>query len=79
MSKTFNIAMPEELAEQIDEQARRQGSNRSDFIRAAVREQLEQLQRWQTLTREARQNYTGSRLTEQEVADTVRAHRDEHS
>jgi metal-responsive CopG/Arc/MetJ family transcriptional regulator len=79
MSNTFNISMPEELAEQIDEQARRQGSNRSDFIRAAVRKQLDQLQRWQTLTREARQNYTGPRLTEQEVADTVRVQRDEHS
>lgn len=39
-SQTFNISMDEELVKKLDEQARREYSSRSDFIRKAVINQL---------------------------------------
>lgn len=37
------LTMPEELLEEVDQAARRRKQNRSEFVRAALREYLKQL------------------------------------
>ena len=64
--------MPSDLVTKIDRQAKSQGSNRSDFIRQAVRKQLSVLEQWESLTRQIRSNYKGPKLSESQVADIVR-------
>ena len=71
--------MPNELVKKIDRQSKLQGSNRSDFIRQAVRVQLTVLEQWQTTSKAARKSYKGKTLNEQNVADTVREVREKAS
>jgi metal-responsive CopG/Arc/MetJ family transcriptional regulator len=74
-TKTFNLSMSKDLVEQIDRQAELQGSNRSDFIRSAVRKQLTALQQWQTAASLARRQYKGAPMTEEQVAELVQKQR----
>lgn len=78
-TKTFNISMPDKLVEQIDQHSRLQGSNRSDFIRQAVRKQLTAVEQWQTSTKVTRAEYGGKKLSEKQVADVVRAEREKQN
>lgn len=78
-TKTFNLSMPAELVKKIDEQSKLSGSNRSDFIRQAVRRQLDILEQWQAVTKAIRADYKGPKLSEEEVADIVRQYRAERS
>ncbi len=78
-TKTFNVSMSNELIKQIDKQAKLQGSNRSDFIRSAVRKQLTVLDKWQALTSVARATYKGPKLSEEQVAELVRKDRQSRS
>mgnify|MGYP003522247684 FL=1 len=63
--------MSSELINQIDKQSKKQGSNRSDFIRAAVRKQLTVLEQWQIATKLIRSDYSGPKLSEDQVAELV--------
>jgi len=74
-TQTFNISMPKKLVERIDNQTKLQGSNRSDFVRQAVRKQLALLERWDAISQRAQAQYKGEALSETEVADLVRAQR----
>ncbi len=67
--------MPKQLVDRIDTQTKLQGSSRSDFVRQAVRKQLALLERWDAITKEARNQYGGSPLSEVEVAELVSKHR----
>ncbi|MBW3569248.1 ribbon-helix-helix domain-containing protein [Candidatus Parcubacteria bacterium] len=67
--------MPENLVKKIDKQSRSSGSNRSDFIRQAVRRQLAIIEQWQAVSASARKNYSGKQLSEKQVADIVRKDR----
>ena len=73
--QTFNISMPSELVKKIDAQSKLQASNRSDFIRQAVRKQLSSLERWQKATEAIRRDYNGPTMSEDEVADLIRGER----
>lgn len=44
--QTLNIALPKELVEAIDKQAKKEYKNRSGFIREAVITHLNRMQRW---------------------------------
>lgn len=73
-SQTFNISLPQELVEQIDEQARREFSSRSEYIRRAVVKQLRTEQALQLVFDRA--NDRGRRLgynSEQQVYDVIDA------
>ncbi len=74
-SQTFNISMPKQLVERIDAQSKQQGSSRSDFVRQAVRKQLAVMERWDSLTKQVRNQYKGKVYTEAEVAEIVRTER----
>ncbi len=74
-TKTFNVSMPSDLVKKIDHQAKSQGSNRSDFIRQAVRKQLSALEQWETITKQMRSNYKGPKFSEKQVADVVQRER----
>lgn len=67
--------MSADLIKEIDKQAGKQFSNRSDFIRQAVRKQLEALEQWQKLTAAARSNYKGSAKSYEQIAALVRKER----
>ncbi|MEI9914430.1 MAG: ribbon-helix-helix domain-containing protein [Candidatus Saccharibacteria bacterium] len=45
-SQTFNISMPVKLVQRIDDQTKKQGYSRSDFVRQAVRKQLASMEQW---------------------------------
>jgi len=64
--------MPEDLVKKLDKQSRASSSNRSDFIRQAVRKQLDTLEQWNTVSKAARLDYSGKALSEHQVADIVR-------
>ncbi len=71
-SQTFNISLPRELVEQIDDQARREFSSRSEYIRRAVVKQLRTEQALQAVFDRA--NGRGRRLgyvSEQQVYDAI--------
>ena len=74
-TQTFNISMPKKLVERIDDQTKRQGSSRSDFVRQAVRKQLATLERWENITSKVRDEYKGKELSETEVVEVVRSER----
>lgn len=64
--------MPEDLIKKLDKQSRASSSNRSDFIRQAVRKQLDTLEQWNTVSKAVRSDYAGKDLSEQQVANIVR-------
>ena len=71
-SQAFNISLPKELVEQIDEQARRDFSSRSEYIRRAVVKQLRTEQALATVLDRA--NERGRQLgyaSEQQVYETI--------
>ncbi len=39
-TKTFNLSLPKELVERLDEQAKKDYSSRSDYIRKAILNQM---------------------------------------
>lgn len=71
-SQTFNISLPRELVAQIDDQARRDFSSRSEYIRRAVVKQLRTEQALYAVFDRA--NARGRQLgyaSEQQVYDTI--------
>ena len=48
-SQTFNISLPKDLVDAMDEQARAEYRNRSDLIREAVRVYLADMAAWNSL------------------------------
>ncbi len=71
-SQTFNISLPQDLVVQIDEQAQREFSSRSEYIRRAIVKQLRTEQALQTVFDRA--NDRGRRLgytSEQQVYDVI--------
>lgn len=71
--------MSAELVKKIDKQAKVTGSNRSDFIRQAVRKQVDVLEMWDKAAEAIRRDYNGPVMTEEEVADLVRKERAKRS
>lgn len=71
-SQTFNLSLPRELVECMDEQAKRDFSSRSDFVRKAIVNQLRAEQSVQTIFDRA--NKRGTKLgvvSEQQVYDII--------
>lgn len=48
-TQTFNIALPRELVEKVDEAAKREYRNRSELIREALRVYLNDMEEWEDL------------------------------
>lgn len=48
-TQTFNIALPKELVEKVDEAAKREYRNRSELIREALRVYLKDMKEWDDL------------------------------
>ena len=48
-SQSFNIALPRELVQKIDQAAQKEYRNRSEFIREAVMFRLQDLQNWEKI------------------------------
>lgn len=45
-SKAFNITLPQELVQKIDEQAKKQYTSRSDYIRSVLVRQIDEADEW---------------------------------
>lgn len=48
-TQTLNIALPKELVKLVDEAAKKEYKNRSDFIREALRVYLENKKEWEDI------------------------------
>ncbi|MEK7096271.1 MAG: ribbon-helix-helix domain-containing protein [Patescibacteria group bacterium] len=71
-SKTFNLSLPEELVKELDRQAKRDFSSRSDYVRKAIVNQLRMEQNLKAILDDA--NAEGKRLgitSEQQVYDII--------
>ena len=71
-TKTFNLSLPEELVKKLDEQAKKDYSSRSDYVRKAI---LNQMRTEQSLERVLdRANAKGKEdgiTSEQQVYDII--------
>jgi metal-responsive CopG/Arc/MetJ family transcriptional regulator len=71
-TQTFNLSLPRQLVAQMDEQAKRDFSSRSDFVRKAVVNQLRAEQSLQVVFDRA--NARGKQMgitSEQQVYDLI--------
>lgn len=71
-TQTFNLSLPKQLVAQMDEQAKRDFSSRSDFVRKAVVNQLRAEQSLQTVFDRA--NTRGKQMgitSERQVYDLI--------
>lgn len=71
-SKTFNLSLPEELVCKLDEQAKKDFSSRSDYVRKAIVNQLRSEEALQAVFNYA--NTKGKKLgvtSEQQVYDIL--------
>jgi len=71
-SQTFNLSLPKALVQQVDEQASRDFSSRSDFVRKAIVNQLRAEQSLQAIFDSA--NARGKKMgitSEQQVYDII--------
>lgn len=71
-TKTFNLSLPEELVKKLDEQAKREYSSRSDYVRKAIVNQLTMEQSVQAIL--DRSNAKGRAMgitSEQQVYDII--------
>ncbi len=50
-SQTFNIVLPIPLVRRVDQAAKRQYKNRSEFIREVLIRNLEDIEKWQKIFR----------------------------
>ncbi len=49
--KVMSLSLPREMAEEIEERARKEGKMKSEFLREAIRQYLER-EKWQELQKE---------------------------
>lgn len=71
-TRTFNLSIPEELVEKLDEQAKKDYSSRSDYVRKAIVNQLRIEQSLENLL--DRSNARGKKAgitSEQQVYDII--------
>ncbi len=71
-SRTFNLSLPEDLLRKLDEQAKKDFSSRSDYVRKAIVNQLRSEQALEAVL--DRSNAKGKKLgikSEQQVYDTL--------
>lgn len=73
-SKTFNLSLPEELVKELDKQAKRDFSSRSDYVRRAIINQLRLEQNVKAIFDDA--NALGKKMgitSEHQVYDIINA------
>ncbi len=71
-SQTFNLSLPKQLVQQLDEQAKRDFSSRSDFVRKAIVNQLRAEQSVQAIFDRANARGKQQGITsEQQVYDII--------
>jgi metal-responsive CopG/Arc/MetJ family transcriptional regulator len=71
-SQTFNLSLPKELVKNLDQQAQKEFSSRSDYVRRAIVNQLKSEQALEAIFNRA--NRRGKKLgitSEQQVYDTI--------
>jgi len=73
--RTVSISLPPSLAREVDQIARKEGRTRSELLREAFRQYAARLDRWERLLAGIRRATPGPKLTEDDVARTVKAYR----
>lgn len=71
-SQTFNLSLPQELVKNLDRQAKKEFSSRSDYVRRAIVNQLKTEQALEAIFNRA--NRRGKKLgitSEQQVYDII--------
>ncbi len=71
-TKTFNLSLPEELVKKLDEQAKKDYSSRSDYVRKAIINQMRAEQSLErVLDRANAKGKEASITSEQQVYDII--------
>lgn len=71
-TKTFNLSFPAELVEVLDKRAKKEYSNRSDYIRRAVINQMRSEERLERLLNQTNKKGASTGIvSEQQVYDII--------
>ncbi len=70
ITKTITFSLPPEMAERVDEVAKREGRSRSEFLRDAVLRHVKECE-WKRLTRYGQQRAEEMGIGPEDVADLV--------
>jgi metal-responsive CopG/Arc/MetJ family transcriptional regulator len=70
-TQTFNIALPEELVKKVDELAKQEYSNRSEFIRDALKAYIKNAERWEELFSYGKSVVKGLKLKDESDVDKI--------
>lgn len=73
-TKTISLSVPPEMAKKIQELMRKEGRTRSELIREALRQYVEN-QEWKEISRYGRMKAKEKGITEDQVEDIVDAYR----
>lgn len=76
-AKTVTVSLPPELAKKAERLARREGQTRSEFFRAALRQHIQRIERWDQLTAIARERVRELGIKEEDVPRLVKEWRRE--
>jgi len=70
-TQTLNIALPKELVKKIDQQAKEEYRNRSEFIREAIRIYLRRRQDWNQIVKAGREAARKMGITSEEQINDI--------
>lgn len=70
-TQTLNIALPKELVNKVDEQAKKEYKNRSELIREALRRYLEDKSDWQQIFAAGEKAMKEMGITSEEEVDKI--------
>jgi metal-responsive CopG/Arc/MetJ family transcriptional regulator len=71
-TKTFNISMPEELIKRADRLAKNEQSNRSELLRTALRNYLQEREEWEKVFVYGERQAKKLNIKEEDVVRLVR-------
>lgn len=70
-TQTFNIALPKDLVKKVDQQAKEEYRNRSEFIREALRIYLKRRQEWNQIFKAGKEAAKKTGITSEEQINDI--------
>lgn len=70
-TQTFNIALPKDLVKKVDQQAKEEYRNRSEFIREALRIYLKRRQEWNQIFKAGKEAARKMGITSEEQINDI--------
>jgi len=70
-TQTFNIALPEELVNKVDQIAQNEFRNRSELIREALRVYIARVEKWDTILSQGSKYGENAGITSEDDVNTI--------